>query len=358
MKLVEVAETKRAKIPTGLKCNMRCKFCYYIEHLDDENPSTRKMKLLISQAYERGMKDIDFSGGESTIRGDFIELVHYAKKLGFRNICVITNGLRMANKDYTKKLVEAGLNEVLFSIHGNREIHDYLTQIPGSFDKLMKAIENVRELNVRFRTNTTINKMNYKILPELTELFLSLKPAAVNFILFNPHYSPESQLNEMICKYSECFPYIRKSVDDLKTEIKKVTVRFIPFCFMENYEKYVCDRRQRKYDCDEWLPRVQAKIEEVSPIRHFIYGFIDLIHKNIPKNKKINDLLDKFVQWTFTTRYFVKPSMCDECKYRLICDGIKKGYARIFGLEEIKAIKGELIKNPVEFRGNYGNYGN
>jgi len=351
--------TKRVKIHTGYKCNLRCRFCYYGEDLRGEDCTTEKLKSFLKLASERGIKDVDFSGGEPTIRKDFVELVSYAKKLRFRNICVITNGFMMADKEYTEKLVDAGLNEVLFSVHGNsKKLNDYLTKVPSSFERLMEAIKNIKSLDVRFRTNTTVTKQNYKSLADFARLFLRLKPAAVNFILFNPFYSTSEQETEMTPKFSECSPYIKKAVDILNPKIGKVTARCIPFCFMQGYEKHVCNSFQVKYDSDEWLPHIQARVEEVNPLKYHAYGLLDsVLSKIFSDDSKIFSLLDDAIVWSFVNSYYTKPDECEGCKFYSICDGVKKGYVRTFGTKEIKHVPGEEIKNPAHFRRNYGSYG-
>lgn len=347
------------KIHTGYRCNLRCRFCYYGEELRGEDYTTDRLKFLLKFASKRGIRDIDFSGGEPTIRPDFPELLSYARKLGFRSICVITNGFMMADKEYTQKLVDAGLNEVLFSVHGNtKKINDHLTQVPGSFERLMAAIKNIKRLDVRFRTNTTVTKPNYKNLPDFARLFLKLKPSAVNFILFNPFYSTTEQEVEMTPRFSDCSPYIKRAIDMLDPHIEKITARCIPFCFMQDYEKFVCNAFQVKYDSDEWLPHIQARVEEVTPIKYYSYGLLDsFISKIFPDDSQVFSFLDSMITWNFVNSYYMKPKECNGCKYGRICESLKKGYVRTFGSREVKHVPGELIKNPVHFRRNYGSYG-
>jgi len=358
-----IPETKRVKIHTGYACDLRCKFCYYYDYPQSRNPSTEKLKSFLDFSVKCGMEDIDFSGGEPIIRKDFPELLRHAKKLGFKRICVITNGQRMVDKDFTKSLAEAGLNEVLFSLHGfDRKSHEFLTQVPGSYSKLMKAISNIRKLGVRFRTNTTVNKINYRHMETFAKMFLKLRPAAVNFILFNPYYSSPRQEVEMAAKFSEAAPEIKKAVDILNPEIKKVTVRYIPFCFMLGYEKHVCNSWQFKYDCDEWLPRVQGRVEEVSAKKYYMYAVIDAIARPAtslipPLKSQMNNFIDRAIVGNFVSNYYTQLAACKNCAYRIICEGLKKGYEKHFGSIELKTIKGELIEDPMHFRGNYGNYG-
>jgi 2-oxoglutarate dehydrogenase E2 component (dihydrolipoamide succinyltransferase) len=46
-------------------------------------------------------------GGETTIRGDFLPLVRTAKKLGFKDVVVVTNGRMFADPAFAKATVEA-----------------------------------------------------------------------------------------------------------------------------------------------------------------------------------------------------------------------------------------------------------
>jgi len=97
---------------------------------------------MLDIASEYHIKDIDFSGGEPTIRNDFPELIEYASHLGFRTICVITNGTRIGDINYLKRLVDAGLNEVLLSVHGHdQKTHDFLVSSKGAFEKIRNTLE-------------------------------------------------------------------------------------------------------------------------------------------------------------------------------------------------------------------------
>jgi MoaA/NifB/PqqE/SkfB family radical SAM enzyme len=345
--------TKRVKIPTGPRCNIRCRFCYYWDALGAENPSTGHIKSLLGYAIKHGIIDIDFSGGEPTMRKDFPELVAYAKELGFRQICVITNGLIMARKKYIKRLVESGLNEVLFSLHGHDAgMHDYLTQIPGSFEKIIKAIQNAKELGIRIRTNSVMTRPNYKYLPRLAKLLLRIHPNAVNFISFNDWCSAYKKVSEMSCKYSELAPCVKKAIDILNPKIEKVTVRYVPFCFMQGYEKYVCNLLQKKYDPDEWVEGVKDRLVS-GAVRHWFHIIRGLI-VNRPFNRihGFNNLFDEIILEQMREGY-VKDKGCKKCKYYNICDGLEKSYARVIGLDEISPVPGRQISDPMYFRGDY-----
>lgn len=347
--------TERVKIVTNLRCNVKCQFCYYGNCLSQPNPPSDWVKAQLMYARKHGIKDVDFSGGEPTVRGDLINLVGYAKKLGFRKICMITNGLILSNESYARQLIESGLNDVLFSIHGHcPELHDYLTQTPGSFQRLLNAIQNVKKAGVNFRTNTVVNRANYKNMPQLAELLSALKPKAVNFIKFNPWCFATTKVSGMAAKYSEIAPYLKKAIDEMNLSVKKVTVRYIPFCFMQGYEQHVCDVRQLRYDSDEWVPRIRDTLES-GFLKHWrnVIGGLILCHPfERIRSFELSELFDETLVKLFQ-RENLKTNDCKKCKYFQLCDGFEKSYVHIYGLGELSPVIGEQIKDPMFFRRNY-----
>lgn len=353
--------TERVKIITGAACNVKCRFCYYYYfYISKEEPTTEYIKNELLYAKRHGIKDVDFSGGEPTVRKDLPELLAFAKALGFRYRCIVTNGVLLSDEKYVKKLVDAGLNEVLFSIHGhNAETHDYLTQVPGSFKRLIKGMKIIKDYGLRLRTNTTVTKINVKHLSELSELLLKFEPRAVNFIKFNPWSSAYRLMLEMAARYPVVAFHVKKAIDILNPTIKKITVRYVPFCFMDGYEKYVCDCPQLRYDPDEWLPYIRNRLER-GFIKHWAMMALGtlLYHpfkslKGFNFSQYFNDIVMRFGQW-----HNVKIEACKRCKFFYICDGVEKLYLRIFGSKEIKPVKGEKIRDPMFFRRGYGDFSN
>lgn len=347
--------TKRVKIWTGHGCNLRCRFCYYLDFVKLKNPSFKKVKEQLDVAKKQGIVAVDFSGGEPTIRPDFIDLVRHAKKLGFKTICTLTNGIVLANKEYAKKAVEAGLNEVLFSVHGcDAKNHDWLTQFPGAFKRIMMAIDNLKELGVPFRANVTVTSGNYKFLDKHVKIFLKKKPFQVNFIVFNDWCGAKKVARELSVKYSVAAPRLKKAIDNLKKKIKYINVRYIPFCFMRGYEKYVCDHQQKLYDLYEWYPPLRSCFE----YEHFMW-YIGILNK-LTKLPLINNLI-KFgfrltenpIELLNIARYYRKSKSCRNCKYGKICDGLEKTYAQIIGFKELRPEKGKKIQNPMFYRKDF-----
>jgi len=141
------------------RCNLRCKMCwqwgnagYFIEKnaLLDEELSIDEWKSIIDKIahYKPG---IILTGGEPLLRKDLLEIVAHVKRRGLT--CEIQTNGTLISEGAAEKLVEVGLDGVIFSVLGpNPSIHDEETGVSGSFDA---AIEGVKSL-VKFRGEKTL----------------------------------------------------------------------------------------------------------------------------------------------------------------------------------------------------------
>ena len=80
--------TDRVDLNVGYSCNERCQFCYYQDTMVTDgilrDLSTDECKRTLRFIRDQGKTVLDFTGGEPTIRKDFLSLVRYAKQIGFR----------------------------------------------------------------------------------------------------------------------------------------------------------------------------------------------------------------------------------------------------------------------------------
>src|SRR3954468_22503803 len=166
---------RRADLKTGYDCNSNCVFCVIGDKLFTGNRPFAECveELRLSRAT---CEDVVFTGAEVTIRPDFFALVAAAKRLGYRNIQIQTNGRMFAYLEFCTKAVAAGANEFSPSIHGHTaKLHDGLTRSEGSFDQIVAAIRNLRALGQRIVTNTVATKQNARHLPALAQMLVDLR---------------------------------------------------------------------------------------------------------------------------------------------------------------------------------------
>lgn len=347
--------TRRVKIVTGLKCNIKCVFCYYRDNLQAPNRSFVEIEKDLRYAYRHGIREVDFSGGEPTVHPELPALIAQAKSLGMERVCIISNGLRLAKPEYVRCLKTAGLDEVLFSVHGSHAgIHDEITQVAGSFEKLSRGMANAAEASLEVRINTVVNRLNYEDLDKLSKLALSYQPIQCNFITLNDWCFAKHLIDKFMITYTEMAPALKAACDILDPHVPAVNVRYIPFCFMKGYERFVCNHRQVLYDPYEWVPRVRCRLEEQNNAIRFLailgYGFF--MAGGWKKAGRIAwpDLLDRCVVEGLRVHYYRKGAQCKGCSHRELCDGVEKTYAEKFGFVELKSLSGEYLPDPLAYR--------
>jgi uncharacterized radical SAM superfamily Fe-S cluster-containing enzyme len=136
-----------ANIDLTNRCNMRCPICFAdttSEYLYE--PSFEEivdmLKVLRSET-PVPCKAVQFSGGEPTVRSDLPEIISKAKELGFMQIQIATNGLKLAESlDFCKELRDAGLNTVYLQFDGVTPDVYEKTRGFNAWPVKEKAIEN------------------------------------------------------------------------------------------------------------------------------------------------------------------------------------------------------------------------
>ncbi|HEY8516202.1 MAG TPA: radical SAM protein [Candidatus Binatia bacterium] len=105
------------------RCNMDCPVCFS----DANNPAHDVPVPEVRRRLERLLAvtgqpiPIQISGGEPTVHRELPEVVAIARELGFRNIELITNGIRIAqDPDLLLRLRERGLTAVYLQFDGLR----------------------------------------------------------------------------------------------------------------------------------------------------------------------------------------------------------------------------------------------
>lgn len=147
------------------RCNELCVHCYNpgAAHSADEKPrretnelSTQEARQLLHDLVDLGVFRLTLSGGEATLRADFVELLAYARQLGFQ-VVIYTNGLKM-QPELMVQIADLYPSSVEISIHSaNADQHDAMTRVPGSFEKSMKTLAYFcqRNIHTAFKSSLT-----------------------------------------------------------------------------------------------------------------------------------------------------------------------------------------------------------
>ncbi len=139
---------KRVDLLVGHMCNERCVFC------TDVNQRSRKRlqpaavwNEQLREMREKGAEHVLFVGNEPTLRNDLPEMIAYAKSVGYRDIELSTNGVRLSDRAYFQELLDAGMTSLSLSIHGYDEASEGInTGRPDLVKRRRQCLENFAAL--------------------------------------------------------------------------------------------------------------------------------------------------------------------------------------------------------------------
>jgi hypothetical protein len=127
----------------------------------DRELTTDEWRTIIDKAWQAGIPHITFTGGEATLRDDLPDLIAHAEKNG--QVCgLLTDGLRLVDKNYLDLLLQTGLDHILFLLQ------------PDNYQS-WSALQTVMAEDIFVTVHLTLNKDNIKLAEEALEQMAKLE---------------------------------------------------------------------------------------------------------------------------------------------------------------------------------------
>ncbi|ODS42915.1 MAG: hypothetical protein MSIBF_06550 [Candidatus Altiarchaeales archaeon IMC4] len=309
----------------GYSCNNRCIHCFMedtrIELGAAGKPLDKPTDEVKKEMQNPEIGTVLFTGGEPTIRGDFLELLRVAKNLGL-SVSLQTNGRTFCVEGFAKKVMDIA-PEMSFTIplHSDKpKTHDEITRVGGSWKETTDGIKNLKKYGARnICAKTVIQRSNYKDLDKIVELASGLGAKKISLTF------PQIGGNRF-AKWHEIVPRLREIEDYVKGAIKKanelgteITADAIPFCVLEGYEEYCGDLNT------VLLPSIEGRFYK----------------------RKTNQEEDIIKDLEIGRR--TKADKCIGCKYFYVCIGVWRGYIGLYGTGEFKHVAGNMINDVGDF---------
>jgi MoaA/NifB/PqqE/SkfB family radical SAM enzyme len=144
--MASVTARRTLELALDYRCNLRCLGCHACDGSGDRLAPGRAAALL-REGFQAGARAAWIGGGEPTLRDDLLPLVRRARELGYEQVVVQTNGVRLSYPAYARALVEAGVTDVRVNAKSARaEVHDALSAVPGTHALLVQGLENLANL--------------------------------------------------------------------------------------------------------------------------------------------------------------------------------------------------------------------
>ncbi len=224
-------------IQVNRHCNNACHFC--------SNPSNGN-----NIRYERGIELIDdfiqrwytwiiFTWGEPTLSPDLPRWIKYTVEQGIGNR-IISNGMLCSKPEYMQRLADAWLELVHFSVFTcHAKIHDFLTDTPGSWKKLMMSITNALNCWVRVQINTVINHYNQEHLDKTVKFLVKHFPKIQHFVWNNldPEMMRKTDTAWSTMPDFDTFSEpLRRAMKFLESSDRTFRAEKVPLCYIRWYE--------------------------------------------------------------------------------------------------------------------------
>lgn len=272
-------------------CNQACDFCFVSTHLPF--PPEPAVRAAIETCAREGAA-LALSGGEPTLNPRLPDYLRYARELGIEMIELQTNAIRLADGELCQTILDAGISEAFVSLHGSTaEICDRVTRAPGTWAKTVAGLDELHARGAKARVNFVMCAINAHDFVNVVELVGTRWPRFVlTFSFVAPSTDNVPRSKELIPRYSDMAPAMLAGFARAR-ELGVIVSGFesmcaIPLCLKpDGLEQYAS------------LSPLEAGLDRGE---------------------------------------FLKPASCDTCSVSERCWGIRRGYAKLHGTDELRAL--------------------
>lgn len=183
--------------------------------------TTPEISYLSALFVSQGVTKIRLTGGEPTIRKDFVLLMYQIGDLrrnGLKDLCVTTNGIALHRK--LDSMAEAGLTGVNLSLDTLDPFQFQIMTRRKGFDAVMRSIDRILEMNklgagIKLKINCVVMRgINERELIPFVEMGRE-RGVEVRFIEYMPFDGNKWSRDKML-SYEEMLGIIREKYPDLR----------------------------------------------------------------------------------------------------------------------------------------------
>lgn len=307
-------------IKVGLSCNNACTHCIMSPAQDRMttegvglDDSREEVELKIRAAATSGYDQVVLTGGEVTMRADFVDLVKFAIALGL-SVSVQTNARRLSDPAVLQSLSEVARSRVDFVVayhSADPATHDSITRRQGSHAQTTEAIRGLRALGFEVCGKTVLSRANYAVLGATLEALSRLEIDEV--IVSFPHaegFNTE-RFTAVVPTYTTIGDALHQALTDSKSMGMRILCETFPFCVMHE---------------DDWCLNLDLVhvTQETDPLTTVI---------SMPGHQELID-------WRKSRKEIKhKSPKCKRCLLDHLCEGPWSEYPEHFGFTEFIPIE-------------------
>ena len=189
-----VAAPKRIYFEVTRDCNLRCRSCFNESGRPLPGELSREEIIDVNrQAYELGVFELRYTGGECTTLPYFPEIVADARERGM-HVSVGTNGV--FTDEQLEALPEWAVDWYIVSLDGDRAINDAVRGA-GTYDRVLRALEVLStRTSARLRINMVVAGHNLASIDEVAQQCEIHGVESLNLIPLRPYGRSVGEMTE------------------------------------------------------------------------------------------------------------------------------------------------------------------
>lgn len=285
-----------------VNCNQDCWFCSANETSRNVEEDPGRMMRRIARLARTGVEQISFSGGEPALSRHLVDYVSVARRCGIQRVELVTNAVLLDKPEKVDALVRAGVTHVFVSLHAHDESLSRLeTRKAGDHARTTRALHLfARHEHLRIDVNHVVSAHNYRSLVRFVEWMHEQFGAriGVSFAWVTPQYKALEHVGRLVPRYAEAIPFLKRAVlraVELGIEVIVGSRQGVPPCLLE----------------------------EVLPWSDVLSATSGALSEDKPQKQK--------------------DPACEGCRLDLVCTGVWKPYAALYGTSELRPLPGEKI---------------
>lgn len=171
-------------------CNAKCSFCNAQIPLIWEKDyfsfySFDRIKNDVQAKVDKWANCIIYEWGDFSLHPEIFQILEFGKSLWIKQT-LQTNGIKLSDMEFVKKLKESGVIEMNFSIHAHQEIVSDSIMWVKWFRKTIKWVLNCNKLWMNVSNNLVLVKENLDQLEWMIFLLLKLNVKLFNITMYIP----------------------------------------------------------------------------------------------------------------------------------------------------------------------------
>ena len=285
-------------IKCGYTCNSNCKFCACVFDRDDLIKKGQSIDLTTDQvkhlliSNQSKFDNCTLTGGEVTIRKDFVEILSLAGKL-YKNVIIQTNGRLLYKRALSQAINNTPNVHCVVNVCGSNPIlNDNISQSRHSFNQLIKSLAVIDPSKITLLM--VIIKDNVHDIPNIVELASLYNIDRVSFVPIMTTAFEEGDHASLIAPLEDVNKYLLMAYNKAQQYhiVLKTFCGSFPMC------------------------KVDPKLWEL---------FGDLENNNTTISVAVNETKSFDTTSERQNVHRIKPSQCGQCVLDCVCEGFVSG---------------------------------